>query len=283
MFMRRSRPNPVGTVARGVTLIALVIATSLAAPHLASAQTSNPPPPKRMAAIGDSITQAADVCCWYGDHPVNSWSTGGAGWDGISSHYERLRAIAPGLVAYNDAVSGARMSDGPAQAQRAVAQNAHYVTILLGANDLCTPTPQTMTEVDTFRSHLAHTLSILDAGLPGRARFFVASIPDVHQLWDVFHEDPAAQFVWDVADICQSLLAPTRTDSQRELVRTRNIEFNTVLQEECAKYDRCRFDDNAVFGFRFGTGHVSKLDYFHPSLSGQAALAQMTWAQTWWA
>ena len=283
MYMGRTRHDALGTVARVVTFIALAIATSLTAPHMASAQASNPPPPKRMAAIGDSISQAADVCCWYGDHSDNSWSTGGAGWDGISSHYERLRAVSPGLVAYNDAVSGARMSDGPAQAERAVAQNVHYVTILLGANDLCTATPETMTTVETFRSQLAQTLSILDAGLPGRARIFVASIPDVYQLWEVFHENPAAQFVWDVADICQSLLAPTRTDAQRELVRTRNSEFNTVLQQECGRYARCRFDDNAVFDFRFGTGHVSKLDYFHPSLSGQAALAQTTWARTWWA
>jgi lysophospholipase L1-like esterase len=282
MSLGRSRHDSLGPVARVVTFIALVIASSLVAPHLASAQSSNPPPPKRMAAIGDSITQAADACCWYGDHPDNSWSTGGAGWDGISSHFERLRAVSPGLVAYNDAVSGARMSDGPAQAQRAVAQNVHYVTVLLGANDLCTATPETMTDVGTFRSQLAQTLSILDAGLPGRARVFVASIPDVYQLWEVFHEDPAAQFVWDVADICQSLLAPTRTDAQRALVRARNSAFNSILEEECAKFARCRFDDYAVFGFRFGTGHVSKLDYFHPSLSGQAALAQTTWERTWW-
>jgi hypothetical protein len=24
------------------------------------------------------------------------------------------------------------------------------------------------------------------------------------------------------------------------------------------------------------------LDYFHPSLSGQAALARVTWAASWW-
>jgi lysophospholipase L1-like esterase len=283
VYVGRCRRDGLRLVARVVTLAVLLIATSLAAPHVASAHASTPPPPKRMAAIGDSITQAADACCWYGDHPDNSWSTGGAGWDGTSSHYERLRAVSPGLVAYNDAVSGARMSDGPAQAQRAVAQNVQYVTVLLGANDLCTATPETMTAVETFRIQLAQTLSILDVGLPGRARFFVASIPDVYQLWEVFHEDPAAQFVWDVADICQSLLAPDRTDAQRELVRTRNSEFNTVLEEECGKYIRCRFDNNKVFEFRFGTGYVSKLDYFHPSLSGQDALAQTTWERTWWA
>ena len=61
-----------------------------------------------------------------------------------------------------------------------------------------------------------------------------------------------------------------------------NIEFNTVLQQECAAVARCRFDDNAVFNFQFSTEHVSKLDYFHPSLAGQAALAEITWAAAWW-
>jgi hypothetical protein len=27
---------------------------------------------------------------------------------------------------------------------------------------------------------------------------------------------------------------------------------------------------------------VSKLDYFHPSLSGQAALASLSWQHSWW-
>jgi lysophospholipase L1-like esterase len=237
-----------------------------------------------MASIGDSITRAADVCCWYGDHPANSWTTGGASWDGVTSHYERLRALSPAIAGrnYNDAVSGAKMASGPAEAQRAVTQQAQYVTILLGANDLCTSSLASMTPVDTFRSQLQETLQILTKGLPQNAHVFVASIPDVYQLWQIYHTDWGARLVWDVADICQSLLAPNRTEDQRQQVRQRNIEFNTVLAEECAASTRCRFDGNAIFDFQFTKSHVSKLDYFHPSLAGQAALAQVTWARSWW-
>jgi lysophospholipase L1-like esterase len=237
-----------------------------------------------MAAIGDSMTQATDVCCWYGNHPANSWSTGGAGWDGIQSHYERIRALNPDIAGHNhnDSVAGARMSDGPAQAQRAVSQRALYVTILLGANDVCTSSPGTMTPVETYRAQARETLRILDTGLPGRARIFVSSIPDVYQLWALFRDDPIARFVWDIADICQSLLSPLRTEEQRQAVRQRNIEFNLVLADECGRVARCRFDGNAVFGYSFGRGDVSKLDYFHPSLEGQAHLASITWAESWW-
>jgi lysophospholipase L1-like esterase len=269
-----------------VPIAAFVLAVGPAAsPSDAGASAPAPPPaPTSIAAIGDSITRAADVCCWYGDHPSNSWSSGGASWDGISSHYERLRALNPGIAGknYNDAASGARMSDGPAQAQRAVAQQAGYVTILLGANDLCTSSPSTMTPVDTFRSQFRDTLQILVSGLPAGARIFVASIPDIHRLWEIYHTDWLARLVWDVADICQSLLAPGRTAAQQALVRERNIAFNDVLEAECARFARCRYDGDAVFSYQFARSDVSKLDYFHPSLAGQANLARATWAASWW-
>ncbi len=119
--------------------------------------------PRSMAAIGDSITRATDTCCWYGDHPSNSWSTGAAGWDGVGSHYERLRAFDPAIGghAYNDAAAGATMASGPGQAQQAVDQHAEYVTVMLGANDLCTSSPATMTPVDVFRTQIRSTLQTL--------------------------------------------------------------------------------------------------------------------------
>jgi hypothetical protein len=75
----------------------------------------------------------------------------------------------------------------------------------------------------------------------------------------------------------------SNTDTQRQAVRNREIAFNTVLAEECGRYANCKFDGNAVFNYRFTKSQVSKLDYFHPSLSGQAALAAVTWQASWWA
>jgi lysophospholipase L1-like esterase len=265
--------------------VLLTIVLPLAAGPAWSARAQEPPPlPSTMASIGDSITRAADVCCWYCDHPANSWSTGGASWDRVNSLYERLRVLNPAIAGrnYNDAFSGAKMADGPAQAERAVAQQAQFVTILLGANDLCTSSPASMTSVRTFRAQLRETLRILRSGLPGTARVLVASIPDVYRLWELYHTDWVARLVWNAADICQSLLGPTRTEEQRQRVRQRNVAFNAVLAQECAAVTRCRFDGNAIFNFQFARSHISKLDYFHPSLAGQAVLARVTWGQTEW-
>jgi lysophospholipase L1-like esterase len=258
---------------------ALAIVSVVAGPGVGTAAAA--PLPSSVAALGDSITQAVDVCCWYGNHPADSWSTGGASWDGVSSHYERIRAASPAVVAYNDAVSGARMSDAPRQASKAISRGAGYVTILMGANDLCTSSTAAMTSVETFRRQFHDTLATLQSGAPS-ARVFVASIPNVYHLWELYRYDLVAQSVWAAAGICQSLLSLSNSSAQRDAVRSRNVAFNTVLAQECGEFANCKFDGNAVFDYPFDRSQVSKLDYFHPSLSGQAALASITWAASWW-
>jgi lysophospholipase L1-like esterase len=239
--------------------------------------------PTSMAAIGDSITRATDVCCWYGDHPAQSWSTGGGAFDGISSHYERIRAGQPGISGrnYNDARAGAKMRDAPAQAQAAVGQGALYVTVLMGGNDVCADSISEMTSVSDFRAQFTATMKVL-AGLPPGAHVFVGSIPNVYQLWVLFHDNPTAQLVWALAGICQSMLSPLNTEQDRQTVLAREQQFNQVLDQVCSQYTFCRFDGLTVFQYQFTPGQVSGLDYFHPSLSGQAALASITWARSWW-
>jgi lysophospholipase L1-like esterase len=265
---------------RSLVALGLAAACVVAGPGVGTAAAA-PPLPGSIAAVGDSISQAYDVCCWYGNHPANSWSTGDAGGDGVTSHYERIRAGNPAVVRYNDAVAGARMADAPAQASRAVGQGARYVTILMGANDVCTSSTSTMTSVDTFRSQFRQALGTLNSA-PVRPRIFVASIPDVYHLWELFRYDLVAQSVWAAAGICQSLLSLSNTSTQRTAVRSRTVALNTVLAQECAGYANCRFDGNAVFSYPFSRSQVSRLDYFHPGLSGQAALASITWAASWW-
>jgi len=110
-----------------IVLVGVVAAAVLGGAPVASA---SPPLPSSIAGIGDSITRAADVCCWYGDHPAQSWSTGGGAFDGIRSHYERIRALKPTIEGhnYNDARSGAKMRDAEGQAQAAVPSTGYAAT-----------------------------------------------------------------------------------------------------------------------------------------------------------
>jgi lysophospholipase L1-like esterase len=268
-----------GRVARiGILVLAIVLAGLVAQPAWAA-----PPLPSSMAAIGDSITRAYDVCCSYGDHPGQSWSTGYTSYDGIASHYERIRQVNSAITGrgYNNAVTGAKMSAAPGQATQAVNQGARYVTILLGANDLCTSSPSTMTSPEDFRAYFSRAMATLLA--PGQDRYvFVSSIPNLYQLWQVLHTNSLARTVWAAANICPSMLGATRTEAQRQQVVDRERAFNQILAEVCVSYSRCRWDNRAVYSYSFSASQVSSLDFFHPSLSGQAALARVTWAASWW-
>jgi lysophospholipase L1-like esterase len=109
------------------------------------------------------------------------------------------------------------MAAGPAQAAAAAGQGAQYVTVLLGANDLCTGSTATMTSVADFRSQFTQTLQ----ALPGTTHVFVSTIPNIYQLWLVLHTNAVARYVWQTAHICSSMLASTNTETQRQAVVTR--------------------------------------------------------------
>jgi lysophospholipase L1-like esterase len=267
-----------GRVARIVALVVILVGL-VAQPAWAA-----PPLPSSMAAIGDSITRAYDVCCSYGDHPGQSWSTGSTSYDGIASHYERIKQLNPAITGhgYNDAVTGAKMAQAPNQAGQAVTQGARYVTILLGANDLCTSSVSTMTSPEDFRAQFSQAMAILMAQ-DRKPHVFVSSIPNLYQLWQVLHTNSVARWVWANFHICQSMLAASNTETQRQQVKAREEAFNQILADVCGGYARCRWDQGAVYNYQFSASQVSTLDFFHPSLSGQAALARVTWAKSWWA
>ncbi|WP_247048386.1 GDSL-type esterase/lipase family protein [Arthrobacter rhizosphaerae] len=237
--------------------------------------------PRSMAALGDSITRAHSACCHPGDQPELSWSTGSSAPDGIYSHYRRLLKLEPGISRNNSAVSGATAADLPAQAAAAASQRAEYVTILIGANDLCASSPASMTSVEEFEGHVMTALAILDERLP-HSRVFISSIPDLYQLWAVLHGNPSASAMWAGSNICQSMLSGSNTEADRQTVVQRQQAFNSVLARSCSRFRNCRWDRGAVYAYRFTQEDVSTLDYFHPGLRGQEALAELTWMASYW-
>jgi hypothetical protein len=150
-----------------------------------------------------------------------------------------------------------------------------------GANDLCTSSTSNMTSTGNFTTQVRASLAALHQGLP-EAKIFVSSIPNIYQLWSVLHGNWVARFVWSTAGICQSMLASTNTETARQQVVAREAAFNQILSQACALYSQCRWDAYATYNHAFSSSQISTLDYFHPSLSGQAALAQVTWNASWW-
>ena len=187
-------------------LLLLTAALGLTLP--ASAQAAYP---SSIASTGDSITRAFNNCWFpYVDCPSASWSTGTSSY----SHYRRLQAVNPAIAGRtsNHAVSGADMADLNGQVQGAVARGAQYVTILMGANDVCASSEAGMTSVADFRARFELAMATLAAGVPN-ARVFVSSIPDIHQLFTLYRYDLGANAVWAIAGICQSMLASPFSNS----------------------------------------------------------------------
>ena len=236
--------------------------------------------PNSMSATGDSITRAFNTCRTpFTDCVANSWATGTEAT--VNSFYLRILERNAGIRGnlFNDARSGARMSNLPEQVNASVTHRAEYVVIEMGANDVCTSEEGTMTSVASFRTNFEAAIRTLRERLPG-TRISVGSIPNIYNLWSVLHTNGSAVSAWNLFRICQSMLrnptSTTREDEERRLrVQRREVEFNTVLREVCATWERCQYDGGVGYEYRFEAGEVSTNDYFHPSVRGQATIARI--------
>ncbi|MBV2353796.1 SGNH/GDSL hydrolase family protein [Streptomyces sp. J2-1] len=237
------------------------------------------PHPESIAAVGDSVTRGFDACAVLSDCPEASWATGSD---------PRVRSLAVRLLGpraaaergWNHAVTGARVADLPAQIGRAAVHSPELVTVMIGANDACRATASSMTSVSAFRKRFQKAMTVLRTALP-RTQVYVSSVPDLLRLWSQGRADPLGKEVWKLG-ICPSMLRDAddltaSAEARRGRVEKRVEAYNTVLREVCARDRRCRFDGNAVFDYRFGTGQLSQWDWFHPSVDGQSRLAEIAY------
>jgi lysophospholipase L1-like esterase len=260
------------------------VAIAVVAPASVAARVALP---RSIASTGDSLTRAAGTgfLPWT-DNPAGSWSTGTD--PSVNSHYLRLLALNPKIRGknYNDARSGAKMGELSTQMGTVVSQGADYVTVEMGGNDVCAPNEGAMTSVATYRSQFRAGLDRVTSGLP-KVRVFVASVPNIHHLWELYHDDLAAQIAWFTFGVCQSMLANPTSTAQTDVDRRARVlqrirDYNAALAAVCAEYRQCRFDGFAAFNATYTKADVIHLDYFHPSLSGQAKFAAGTWAVSYW-
>ncbi|WP_405661374.1 SGNH/GDSL hydrolase family protein [Streptomyces sp. NBC_00079] len=253
-----------------------------AGPTGGTAHSAKPTPawdvsPRSIAAVGDSITRGFDACTVLSDCPEVSWATG----DSTEVDSLAVRLLGKARAAersWNYAVTGARMADLPGQMAQAATRRPQLVTVMAGANDACRASTSAMTSVGSFRADFEDALSTLRESLP-KTQVYVASVPNLKRLWSEGRTSPLGKQVWKLG-ICPSMLGDADAlDSaatlRRDTVQKRVEAYNKVLREVCAKDRRCRFDDGAVYDYRFGTGQLSQWDWFHPSVNGQARLAEI--------
>lgn len=233
--------------------------------------------PASVAAVGDSITTGFDACSVLTDCPEASWATG----DSKEVDSLAVRLLGPVEAAersWNHAVTGARMADLPGQMARAASHAPELVTVLAGANDACQATTSAMTPVADFRSDFEDAMSTLREALP-RAQVYVASVPDLKRLWSQGRTSPTGKQAWELG-LCPSMLSdPDALDAEaserRATVQRRVEDYNKALEEVCAEDQLCRYDGGAVYAYRFDAAQLSRWDWFHPGVEGQAELAEI--------
>jgi hypothetical protein len=299
----------------------IVILASLTACWTVHAKTY--PIPQSMAALGDSMT--AGVLTPYrrqdAIYPWNharilgrtlemlitgqreslafrkySWSTGKS----LDSHFEKLQALNPGIVAGNFAQPTASSYDLlnkqiPAlmkwSAENLDQDLPDYVTFLIGHNDLCGVKVEEMMSVPDFRHNIHESLMLL-LNQKTKTRVLVVPMAKIDELPEVVGKSrlfPIKGFyrcenVWKTIPLCRTV---TQRDSPsiQKTVHQRLLDFNNVLRDEVRQArqnygDRIRFA--AAMESYVPQPNDVAIDCFHANKDAQKKISNMTWNSGWW-
>jgi lysophospholipase L1-like esterase len=253
-----------------------------------------------LGAIGDSYSHAYSVSPSNLDEHIGfSWVVGSAPNDGVFSLYERFKAIGGSPVIVDAAKSGKEMMDAPRQANLVVAAakklkagQTAYVTFELGTNDLCAD-PNPKTDPVSFERSLATAIATLRAGLPAGSRILVLSVPDFPHFHDITQANPAARAnlaLPENSNRCPPYLGdngPFSMAQANDYLGRYNAALKGVCRDIAASDSPsgklyCTYNATLLADTDFLIADLSSVDYFHPSLSGQAKMAADAWAADVW-
>ena len=217
---------------------------------------------------------------------------------------------------FNHAVSGSVMADFAEQAQNIVtasaqtpADQAGLITVFLGNNDVCASSLQAMTDPSLFESQYRAGLDALTADDSTRkAQIHVSGIPAIYWLWNAKHNVfwcrvfawpfvPCENLLDNAADDCENsasredpdIIYPgdgTNCQRRKNFHRIIRDTYNPILRDVLTEYridgslPNARYTD--IYDIRFESTHVNGGDCFHPSIEGQALLAEKEWCKTHW-
>lgn len=168
-----------------------------------------------------------------------------------------------------------------------VANDWKVLTIMIGANDLCASCTFGLDylSADDYQNNLMATLERVRAALP---RTFVNLVGgfNISQAYDLSQKaSRCANITRPMFIQCDCLFQP-QNGAIRETIDAAITQFNERAQNVAAYYQRKAYNDFAVVFQPFATNtHISdlptnflsRLDCFHPSRTGQGAMAVALW------
>ena len=238
-----------------------------------------------------------------------SWSTGQDKLHRMTSHADRIVKLRnpkkkglklPDLMVKNFALTGAQVHDVREHqlpelmkwSEKKLGQTApDYVTILIGANDLCSDFLQTPTTTGQYIDDLSYVVDTLLEKSPN-TKILVSAMPQVQKVRSVLAKakltgGPIARTcndIWQLIKVCNRLTLVDDPKSNEELQQQVQDYFEAtgqMVEDRRAAYgDRVRFA-TGPYQTEIHPNDVS-MDCFHPAPSGQDKIANSTWKDSWW-
>lgn len=202
---------------------------------------------------------------------------------------------------YNAAVSAQDSAHVPAQLDKVFNwslkehnQSApDYMTLFIGANDVCNEWGQKPTPTATYKDRIAKTLHrILSQNR--KTKVLVMELPKINDVWKYASTHKIMRrenlstcaLLWRRANLCQSVLT-NMSKSERTRSEQQVAEYNRALKEVVRNFkyssrygrDRVRF---APYKVKFSIDKLA-VDCFHPNWRGQSEIAVNSFQETWWA
>ncbi len=287
--------------------------------------------PKSMAALGDSMTQAAfakyprqdaqkfetlsgvflsgmlalvgkakDKDRYHGIEATElSWATGLDKKYRVISHAKRLQYLNPNIKILNAAISG---GDSETVSEKEVLnlrtwsvknlkkQFPDYVTLLIGANDVCGDDKKDpMTEDSVFHERVQRAVDTILTSSKD-TKILISTIPNIASLRDIAKNSPAFRNpsmntclkVWERVTFCENI----QLNEDRTLQFAAVERFNQILRNiafdanQLNGADRVRVSE-AIYNYSFSPDDLA-VDCFHPNYFAQNKLADFTFEDTWW-
>ena len=232
-----------------------------------------------LGAVGDSITAGFDARR-FGDNKELSWSSGQDAQGLVQSHARRIEAIlGRPVTAFNEAFVGAQAADLPRQIGRLVRHKPDYVTLAIGANDVCVWGDDYLAALEAYRTNVATGIQTLIDANP-HVKIVMIPVPDIIRVREVGLAH-SCQDRWDTINVCRPLLAPGVTADNVAHVANRLRHINTTMAEIAQNFpDHVHFRGE-IASYVFEWPDLSSLDCFHPSIIGHNKLAEFSFDPSW--
>ena len=235
--------------------------------------------PYVMGALGDSIS-AGFNSYRLGDNRSVSWSTGTDPQPAVESHAKKMaELLGRPIETHNEAYAGATSAELSRETTRLLRYKPDYVTVLIGANDICNWTGDYDKELAAFNDRLTNAVDRLVTA-NGNVRIVMPSLPDMMYVYNMGMANGCGA-LWNSVGVCKALFSSARTPQERIDFGKRFVKLNSIIKDVAGHYPANAVYKPEVVNYRFPREFLSAIDCFHPSILGHNKIAELTFDPSW--